>query len=145
MPPFVLYSMHIHKCLFPSDVVPCACGQMPQLQINLVQIYIYPSGPGLQLGGRGSEKLQMDLSDAPCPINESWHALLNSMSRSNAMLLDTRDLSWRGRRSEVFFSLCCLCVEAVCTADSPRDARVLAPVRGRVLTPFCLPPGTPPI
>lgn len=25
----VLYAMHIHKCLFLSDVAACACGQMP--------------------------------------------------------------------------------------------------------------------
>ncbi len=28
-PTGVLYAMHIHKCVFQSDVVECACGQMP--------------------------------------------------------------------------------------------------------------------
>lgn len=81
----------------------------------------------------------MDLSDAPAPISGSWRTLLNRMGRSNAVRLDTRDFSWRERRSEVFFSPCCLRIEAVCAADSLRDAGVLALVRGRVLEPFCLP------
>lgn len=55
------------------------------------------------------------------------------------MLLDTRDESWQGRGSEVWFSLCCLRVLAlICKADSPRDAWLL------LLEPFYLIPQSPP-
>lgn len=78
-------------------------------QINLVQIHIYPFGAGLQLERVRVIKASYGTSDALTSIRET---LLNRVAQYNAELLDTRDLSSQGRRSEVCFSLCCLCAEA---------------------------------
>lgn len=86
------------------------------------------------------KKLHMDLSDAPTSIRERWHTLINRTTRCNAVPLVTRDVSWQGMRSEVCLSLCW---GQICTADSPRDARLLVLVRGRVLELFCLVPLSP--
>lgn len=78
----------------------------------------------------------MDLSDAPTSIRESWHALLNRLAQCNAVLLD-RDVTWQEIWG-VFLSVLSLRWVQICTADSPRDARLLS-----LLEPFCLIPQSP--
>lgn len=72
----LVYCMHIHKCLFLSDVVACACGQKTENQ-SCTNPYLSIQS-WVTAGPRGSEleKLHMNLSDAPAHCLIGWPGVM---------------------------------------------------------------------